>query len=151
MGVAGDRKAGAALHASMKRQGASSASLSRSFTRKAGAESSPGRRTARSATYLAWRARGFTAVIAGLYWYDESQLACERAAAPAERAWVEGFVLGNEGLLSGRYSLDRLATEIERLEAESGRPVTACEPGGRYLDDRRLLGLGDWIFPNVHP
>jgi exo-beta-1,3-glucanase (GH17 family) len=97
------------------------------------------------------RALGFTAVIAGLYWYDESQLACERAAALAERAWVEGFVLGNQGLLSGRYSLDRLATEIERLEAESGRPVTTCEPGGRYLDDRRLLGLGDWIFPNVHP
>src|SRR5262249_11956962 len=118
VGVAGDRKAGAALHASMKRQGASSvvaillailacseparasgaracaphgglpralvdcgtwiafslhahsirravssrasassASLSRSFTRKAGAESSPGRWRARSATYLAWRAR----------------------------------------------------------------------------------------------
>jgi len=32
----------------------------------------------------------------------------------------------------------------------TGRPVSTTERLRRYVDDRRLLRLGDWVFPDCH-
>lgn len=94
---------------------------------------------------------GFTSVIAGLFWFDDARLARERQAAVAEAAFIDGFVVGNEGLLFGRYGRPRLEAEMNALRAVTGKPVTTTETGGQCLRDPSLLALGDWVFPNVHP
>jgi exo-beta-1,3-glucanase (GH17 family) len=94
---------------------------------------------------------GFSKVIAGLFWYDAAQLARERKAAHEQLDWIDGFVLGNEGLQFGRYTRSQLETELKRLKAETHRPVATTEPSGPYFQDPTLLTLGDWVFPNIHP
>ena len=92
---------------------------------------------------------GFTVVIAGLFWFDEAQLARERIAALAQAAFIDGYVLGNEGIAEGRYTRVRLAAEIQTLKANTGRPVTTSETFAQYQADPVLATLGDWIFPNL--
>jgi len=93
---------------------------------------------------------GFTMVIAGLFWFDAAQLARERTAALAQVAYIDGFVLGNEGLSSGRYTRQQLEEQIASLRADTGRPITTSEPLNQYSDPT-LLSVGDWAFPNIHP
>jgi exo-beta-1,3-glucanase (GH17 family) len=92
---------------------------------------------------------GFTMVIAGLFWFDDAQLARERAAALDQLTWIDGFVLGNEGLQFGRYTRQRLASELAQLRADTGRPVATSETFGQYQSDPSLSAIGDWVFPNL--
>ncbi len=107
---------------------------------------------------------GFEYVIAGLYWYDDAQLAREKKAAFRQVRYIDAFVVGNEGLdpdvnpnHQARYTMQRLAQEIQSLRERTGRPVTTSEIGKQYLDlpenqyDEFLLDIGDWIFPNIQP
>ena len=94
---------------------------------------------------------GFTQVVAGLFWFDEAQRGRERAAALQQLAFIDGFVLGNEGLQEGRYTRARLETEITALRADTNRPVTTTEPLNQYVADPALLLVGDWAFPNIQP
>lgn len=92
---------------------------------------------------------GFTVVIAGLFWFDDGQLARERAAALAQLAFIDAYVLGNEGLQQGRYTRQRLAAEIQQLKAATGRPITTTETLAQYQNDPTLASLGDWVFPTL--
>jgi len=92
---------------------------------------------------------GFTSVVAGLFWFDAAQLARERTAALAERASIDAYVLGNEGLLNRRYTREQLSTEIQRLRADTGKPVATSETLAQYQGDATLVTLGDWVFPNL--
>lgn len=98
---------------------------------------------------------GFTKVIAGLFWFDAAQLARERAAALAELQWIDGLAVGSEGVQFGRYTCQQLDSAVTSLRAATGRPLTTTEPQGQYLTGGKcpalLRGLGDWIFPNIHP
>jgi exo-beta-1,3-glucanase (GH17 family) len=75
----------------------------------------------------------------------------ELAAAARQRRCADGYVVGNEGLTFGRYGRDALAMAMAWLRASTNRPVTTRETLGEYWKDPTLLGLGDWVFPNVHP
>jgi exo-beta-1,3-glucanase (GH17 family) len=92
---------------------------------------------------------GFTMIIAGLFWFDDAQLARERTAALGQLFSIDGFVLGNEGLKESRYTRQRLTNEFTRLKAETGRPVTTSETFAQYQNDPTLLAFGDWVFPNL--
>lgn len=94
---------------------------------------------------------GFTFVIAGLFWFDDQQLARERDAAIQQAAWIDAFVLGNEGLQFQRYNRTALEQEIVALKTATGSPVATTEPIGQYLADSTLLEVGDWVFPTIHP
>ena len=94
---------------------------------------------------------GFQFVIAGIYWYDDAQFARERAVALDQARYIDAFVVGNEGLMEGRYTRERLTTEVETLHAITAKPVSTSEPDWLYTVDPSLLMLGDWVFPNVHP
>lgn len=63
--------------------------------------------------------------------------------------YVDGYCLGNEGLLSNRYSLEYLIEKMHELREETAKPVTTSEPLGLYDDE--LLEGGDWAFANAHP
>ena len=57
--------------------------------------------------------------------------------------------MGNEGL-GQRYTFEQLSDAIQTLRGSTGKPVTTAEQYDHYSDER-LLKLGDWVFPTVHP
>jgi len=94
---------------------------------------------------------GFTKVIGGIYWYDDAQLAREKAAVPEVDPFVDAYVVGNEGLFAGRYTRAALERETAAIKLLTGKPVATTETGGQYLADPTLLDVGDWVFPNIQP
>ena len=89
---------------------------------------------------------GFTKVIAGVFWYDTAQLAREKAATLEEIGFIDGLVVGNEGLFANRYSRSALEMELAGMKAATGLPVTTTETEFQYRQDPSLLQLGDWVF-----
>jgi exo-beta-1,3-glucanase (GH17 family) len=91
---------------------------------------------------------GFKGIIVGI-WSPNSQQEIATAVAGAGDPMVLGYCVGNEGL-GQRYSLEQLGPVIQNLRDSTGKPVTTAEQYGDYTDER-LLKLGDWVFPTVHP
>jgi exo-beta-1,3-glucanase (GH17 family) len=96
---------------------------------------------------------GFAKVVAGLFWFDDAQLARERPVALSQAQWIDAYVVGSEGLEMQRYSCTGLKNEVARLRQETGRPVATSEPDGQYLSGNcpDLVSVGEWVFPNIHP
>lgn len=90
----------------------------------------------------------FRGMIIGV-WDPQSKDELERAKAAAADNIVIGLAVGNEGL-DVRYDYETLKRVIEELKAATGKPVTTSEQIGDY-QEQRLVELGDWIFPIVHP
>jgi exo-beta-1,3-glucanase (GH17 family) len=91
---------------------------------------------------------GFKGVLVGI-WDPSNQEELDNAVQLAEMPVVVGYVVGNEGL-DQRYNLDTLTRTIEWLKEKTGKPVTTSEEFADYQNEI-LMGLGDWVFPNVHP
>lgn len=73
--------------------------------------------------------------------------------ALAQRDFVDGYCLGNEGL-GIRYQPEELAARMAELRKLTGRPVTTSEPIDSYLKGPYrawLLTHSDWLFPLAHP
>lgn len=73
--------------------------------------------------------------------------------ALAQRDYVDGYCLGNEGL-GIRYQPEQLAERMDELRKLTGRPVTTSEPIDSYLEGPYrawLLTHSDWLFPLAHP
>ena len=101
---------------------------------------------------------GFTHVIAGVYWYNEAQLAREKQAALAQWPYYDVLIVGNEGLQGGVcqagngrecYTRARLAEEVAYFRTHTNQPVTTTETGWQYLADTTLLDVGDFAMPNL--
>ncbi len=97
---------------------------------------------------------GFKGLIMGI-WDPGNQQEIGAAVAAASNPIVLGYCVGNEGLpekgqTTGRYTLEKLTEAIQSLRTLTGKPVTTAEQYGDYSDER-LLKLGDWVFPTVHP
>lgn len=91
---------------------------------------------------------GFKGMILGI-WDPLNSEELQKAKEVAQSDILIGFAVGNEGL-DVRYDFSQLTQVMEELKKETGKPVTTTEEFGDYYDDK-LLSLGDWIFPNVHP
>lgn len=99
---------------------------------------------------------GFLWVIAGVY--DPTNAAEVNAASSSGvLPYSDAFVVGNEGLSDGRYSYSALTSAVTTVQQATGKPVSTSEPGGAYYAPNgpgapyatQLLGLGDWLFPNI--
>lgn len=90
---------------------------------------------------------GFTYVIMGVWDFNNSE---EWNNAVNAAQYVDGYCVGNEGLLANRYILSTLLTKINQLRLATDKPVTTTEPIASYSDSD-LLNAGDWVFPNTHP
>lgn len=100
------------------------------------------------------REMGFKGLILGI-WDPNSQQEIAAAVAAAGNPITLGYCVGNEGLPEkgqekGRYTLEKLTEVIQSLRTLTEKPVTTAEQYGDYSDER-LLKLGDWAFPTVHP
>jgi exo-beta-1,3-glucanase (GH17 family) len=64
---------------------------------------------------------------------------------------VVAVIVGNEGLLFGRYDTAMLETAIQRVRAALPKvAISTSEPIGEY-GDRDLLRMTDFHAPNIHP
>lgn len=93
---------------------------------------------------------GFDYTLAGVFFFNEAQLAREKVAAQAQLEHIDGFIVGNEGLLFGRYSGERLVEEVLFFQT-LGKPVTTTEVGFIYQAVPQLLDVGDFVFYNSQP
>lgn len=94
------------------------------------------------------REAGFTSVIGGVWApWDAAEL----KAAHAVKSLVDGYCIGNEGMMRGEYNLEPIVTAIADLKRATGLPVTTAEPMHLYEQNPGLVQAGDWIFPTVHP
>jgi exo-beta-1,3-glucanase (GH17 family) len=99
---------------------------------------------------------GFQQVIAGIEARDN--YATEKANLTPDRVqYIDGFVVGNEGLYFKQYSLATLQARMAEIKSLSGgKPTTTSEPWNIYDGTgdpnvvHGLTGVGDWIFPNLH-
>lgn len=91
---------------------------------------------------------GFAALLYGV-WDPSSESELSQARRAAQYPVVAGFVVGNEGL-DVRYDYQTLSRSIVALKRATSKPVTTTEEIDDYADPK-VLRLGDWLFPNVHP
>lgn len=74
----------------------------------------------------------------------------EVANAIAAREAVAAYAVGHIGLHDGRYTYRDVVRAMRFIRFRTARPVSTTEKLDRYGDDPRILGLGDWIFPDAH-
>lgn len=91
---------------------------------------------------------GFEGMILGV-WDPANLEELTYAKEAAQYEVVIGYVVGNEGLYV-RYDYDTLWAAMDELQQATGKPVSTTEQIEDYAEDR-LMELGSWIFPNVHP
>jgi len=100
--------------------------------------------------------QGFKAVLLGI-WDPKSE---KEIADMAEmiRQYCEklalAVVIGNEGLIDNRYSIEDVQQAALRLKAlipaDAAIPVTTSEPVGEY-GWKPLREFGEFLAPNIHP
>ncbi len=98
------------------------------------------------------RAQGFSGMVIMGIWDIFS--AEEWSNALAQRDFVDGYCLGNEGLFFSRYTMQALEEKMSKLRQATGKPVTTGEPIDLYLTGpyrEWLWNHSDWLFPNTHP
>lgn len=91
---------------------------------------------------------GFEGIIMGIWSPGDAE---ETGAALQAVNYIDGYVVGNEGLFFDRYNLETLELAIAELKAKTRKPVTTTEVLSLYFHEPKVLELGDWLFPNVHP
>ncbi|MBN1275565.1 hypothetical protein JXA12_04720, partial [Candidatus Woesearchaeota archaeon] len=91
------------------------------------------------------KTEGYDYVVLGL-WSPLSDEEYENAVAAEE--YVDGYCVGNEGLLFSRYSFGDLERRVQQLRRATGKPVTTSETVHGY--DERVVGICDWLFPTAH-
>jgi exo-beta-1,3-glucanase (GH17 family) len=91
---------------------------------------------------------GFRQVIMGIWDPLDEQ---ERNSAIAAAPYVEGYIVGNEGLADERYTFGELRAVLDLVRSATGKPVTTTERLEIYYGLEGLMELGDWLAPIVHP
>lgn len=87
------------------------------------------------------------AVIVGLW--DPGNIGEVRRAIEQQR-FADAYCVGHDGLdRRGGYTFEALKRTIQLVKRRTRRPVATTEEVRRYKDPR-LLGLGDWYFPDIH-
>ena len=109
-----------------------------------------------SAILTAARNEGYRAVVLGI-WNpnkDEEIKATAKLISQFHEELALAVVIGNEGLIDNRYSVEDILSAAKKLQAllPSGVtiPFTTSEPVGEY-GLPALINFGDFLAPNIHP
>jgi hypothetical protein len=90
------------------------------------------------------KGKGLT-VIMGIW---EPQNYDEVSAAISQREFVDAYCVGHDGW-PFRYSYEVLVKAIDHVRFRTGRPVSTTQRINYYLNDKRFLSIGDWLFPDT--
>ena len=93
---------------------------------------------------------GFDTVLAGIFYFDDAQLQREKDNAVVQDQYIDGYIVGNEGLFFGRYNGNQLLDAVNFFEG-FGKPITTTEVGGAYLQVPSLIDVGDFAYVNIQP
>jgi exo-beta-1,3-glucanase (GH17 family) len=85
------------------------------------------------------------AVIMGIW---DPQNYDETGAAISQKQFVDAYCVGHDGW-PYRYSYEVLVKTIDHVRFRTGRPVSTTQRINYYLNDKRFLSLGDWLFPDT--
>jgi hypothetical protein len=76
----------------------------------------------------------------------------EVARAISLKKYADAYCVGHDGL-GTIYSFKQLSDTIQKVRFLTGKPVSTSEYLGKYIRescDKRLMSVGDWLFPDVH-
>jgi exo-beta-1,3-glucanase (GH17 family) len=98
------------------------------------------------------RKLGFHAMLLGIW--DPSS-STERAvtldAVRRHGSFIAGIVIGNEGLLTGRYTIDAVCAAMREVHDATGLPVSTTEPVDWVLDEPRIQACSTFVTVDAHP
>src|SRR5262249_22644494 len=95
---------------------------------------------------------GFRSMLIGIWdpWSPIERLELLKAVRE-HRKLIAGVIVGNEGLLSGRYSVDSLCDAMTDLRQATSKPVSSTEPVDWILGEPRLAECSTFLSVNAHP
>jgi exo-beta-1,3-glucanase (GH17 family) len=73
------------------------------------------------------------------------------SAVAKHRRLIAGIIVGNEGILTGRYQIDALCDAMGDISRRTGKPVSTTEPLDWILGEPRLVECSNFITVNAHP
>jgi exo-beta-1,3-glucanase (GH17 family) len=95
---------------------------------------------------------GFRAMLLGVWDpFDPVERARALRTVTAHRQLIGGIIVGNEGLMTGRYTIERLCSAMGEIRAVTGKPVSTTEPVDFALSEQRIGACSDFITVNAHP
>ena len=100
---------------------------------------------------------GFKGVIAGIFMFNEEQKQTELANAKLITNYVDGWSIGNEGLIGcggSLYTADDLLAVFGEIREISDKPVSTSEQFEDYenaCNNNFLVNHGDWLMPIIQP
>jgi exo-beta-1,3-glucanase (GH17 family) len=95
---------------------------------------------------------GFRAVLLGVW--DPQSVSERMNVARAVRSnphMIAGVIVGNEGLSTGRYTMDTLCKALEEIGTATGKPVSTTEPVDWILAEPKIAECSTFITVNAHP
>lgn len=87
-------------------------------------------------------------IIVGI-WNPLDPIEVGRAMSLSE--YADAYCVGHDGLID-KYTFKELSKTINNIRFHTKRPVSTTECLSRYIrekDDKRLLLIGDWLFPDT--
>ncbi|MDP1548405.1 MAG: hypothetical protein Q8L87_20525 [Anaerolineales bacterium] len=85
-------------------------------------------------------------VIAGVWDPTNRQ---EVASAILNKDYIDAYSVGHNGV-NWLYSFSDLTKTIRKIRFHTRHPVSTTEIVSYYLVEKRLFGIGDWVFPDAH-
>jgi exo-beta-1,3-glucanase (GH17 family) len=95
-------------------------------------------------------AEGFAGILLGVWDptdQDELRIASEAASSPV----VLGIIVGNEGLMTHRYTVEALYKAMTDIRQNTGKPVSTTEVIEYFYTRRDLIEWSDFLAINAHP
>jgi exo-beta-1,3-glucanase (GH17 family) len=95
---------------------------------------------------------GFRAMLLGIWDpFNPTERAKALRTVAAHKQLIAGIVVGNEGLTTGRYTIERLCVAMSEIRAVARKPVSTTEPVDFTLSEPRIGACSDFITANAHP
>lgn len=95
---------------------------------------------------------GFRAMLLGVWNpFDAAEISKALRIVRAHRNLIIGLVVGNEGVLNGRYGVVGLCEAMNGVRTAARKPVTSTETVDVILGEPNLVRCSDFITVNAHP
>ena len=97
-------------------------------------------------------ALGFQHLILGIWDpFNARELEAAVKAVRSHDRLISGVIVGNEGLLNGRYTVNDLCAVMGRVQKMTGKPVSTTEPVDLILSEPKVAQCSTFLTVNAHP
>ena len=97
-------------------------------------------------------ALGFQHMVLGIWDpFNARELEAAVKAVRSHDRLITGVIVGNEGLLNGRYTVDEICAVMGRVRKMTGKPVSTTEPVDLILSEPKIAQCSTFVTVNAHP